>query len=66
MFEGSLPALITPFKDGSVDEDGFRAFVEWQIEEGSDGLVPCGTTGESPTLSHAEHMKVTENEIIVI
>ena len=60
MFEGSLPALITPFKDGLVDEDGFRAFVEWQIEEGSDGLVPCGTTGESPTLSHAEHMKVTE------
>lgn len=60
MFEGSLPALITPFKDGSVDEDSFRAFVEWQIEEGSDGLVPCGTTGESPTLSHAEHMKVTE------
>ena len=60
MFEGSIPALVTPFKDGLVDEDGFRAFVEWQIEEGSDGLVPCGTTGESPTLSHAEHMKVTE------
>ena len=60
MFEGSLPALITPFKDGMVDEDAFRAFVEWQIEEGSDGLVPCGTTGESPTLSHAEHMKITE------
>ena len=60
MFEGSLPALITPFTDGMVDEDAFRAFVEWQIEEGSNGLVPCGTTGESPTLSHAEHMKVTE------
>ncbi|MEK9725356.1 MAG: 4-hydroxy-tetrahydrodipicolinate synthase [Rhodospirillaceae bacterium] len=60
MFEGSLPALITPFKDGAVDEDGFRAFVEWQIEEGSNGLVPCGTTGESPTLSHEEHRKVTE------
>ena len=60
MFKGSIPALITPFKKGVVDEDCFRAFVEWQIEEGSDGLVPCGTTGESPTLSHAEHMKVTE------
>ena len=60
MFKGSLPALITPFKNGEVDEEGFRAFVEWQIEEGSDGLVPCGTTGESPTLSHDEHKKVTE------
>ncbi len=60
MFEGSLPALITPFTNGAVDEDGFRAFVEWQIEEGSNGLVPCGTTGESPTLSHDEHKQVTE------
>ena len=60
MFKGSFPALITPFKNGEVDEDSFRAFVNWQIEEGSDGLVPCGTTGESPTLSHSEHMKVTE------
>ena len=60
MFKGSFPALITPFKDGEVDVDSFRAFVNWQIEEGSDGLVPCGTTGESPTLSHLEHMKVTE------
>ncbi|MBM09796.1 MAG: 4-hydroxy-tetrahydrodipicolinate synthase [Magnetovibrio sp.] len=60
MFKGSFPALITPFKDGVLDEEAFRAFVKWQIEEGSDGLVPCGTTGESPTLSHSEHMKVTE------
>ena len=60
MFKGSLPALITPFKKGEVDEDSFRSFVDWQIEEGSDGLVPCGTTGESPTLSHQEHMEVTE------
>jgi len=60
MFKGSFPALITPFKNGEVDEDSFRAFVDWQIEEGTDGLVPCGTTGESPTLSHAEHMRVTE------
>ena len=60
MFKGSLVALITPFKDGKVDETAFRSFIEWQITEGSDGLVPCGTTGESPTLSHEEHQKVTE------
>jgi 4-hydroxy-tetrahydrodipicolinate synthase len=60
MFKGSLPALITPFKNGEVDEEGFRSFVEWQIEEGSDGLVPVGTTGESPTLSHDEHKRVVE------
>ncbi len=47
-------------KDGSVDEDSFKSFVDWQINEGSDGVVPCGTTGESPTLSHEEHMQVTE------
>ena len=60
MFKGSFVALITPFKDGKVDETAFRSFIEWQIREGSDGLVPCGTTGESPTLSHEEHQKVTE------
>lgn len=61
MFRGSMPALITPFSDdGSVDEKAFKAFVEWQIDEGSHGLVPCGTTGESPTLSHPEHMRVVE------
>ncbi|MBL6946243.1 MAG: 4-hydroxy-tetrahydrodipicolinate synthase [Rhodospirillales bacterium] len=60
MFKGSMPALITPFKDGEVDEPSFRDFVEWQIQEGSDGLVPCGTTGESPTLSHEEHMRVID------
>ncbi len=60
MFKGSMPALITPFKDGKVDEHAFREFVEWQIQEGSDGLVPCGTTGESPTLSHEEHMRVVD------
>jgi len=60
MFRGSLPALITPFKNGEVDEPAFRDFVEWQIQEGSDGLVPVGTTGESPTLSHAEHRRVVE------
>jgi 4-hydroxy-tetrahydrodipicolinate synthase len=60
MFKGSNPALITPLKDGKVDDSAFQSFVEWQIAEGSDGLVPCGTTGESPTLTHQEHMHVTE------
>ncbi|MEL6873353.1 MAG: 4-hydroxy-tetrahydrodipicolinate synthase [Pseudomonadota bacterium] len=58
MFRGSFPALITPFKDGKVDEDAFAKLVEWQISEGSHGLVPVGTTGESPTLSHEEHQRV--------
>jgi 4-hydroxy-tetrahydrodipicolinate synthase len=58
--KGSIPALITPMKDGKVDETAFRALVSWQIAEGSHGLVPCGTTGESPTLSHEEHMRVVE------
>ena len=58
--KGSIPALITPMKDGKVDETAFRKFVSWQIEQGSQGLVPCGTTGESPTLSHEEHMRVVE------
>ncbi|MBV1917949.1 MAG: 4-hydroxy-tetrahydrodipicolinate synthase [Sphingomonadaceae bacterium] len=60
MFSGSIPALVTPFRDGKFDEEAFRRFVSWQVESGSSGLVPCGTTGESPTLSHEEHMKVTE------
>jgi 4-hydroxy-tetrahydrodipicolinate synthase len=61
MFRGSIPALLTPFKnDGSVDENAFAAHIEWQIAEGSSGLVPVGTTGESPTLTHAEHKRVVE------
>ncbi len=60
MFRGSITALITPFRNGKVDEKAFQEFVEWQIQEGSHGLVPCGTTGESPTLSHDEHMRVVE------
>jgi 4-hydroxy-tetrahydrodipicolinate synthase len=56
--KGSMPALVTPFKDGAVDLDGFAAHVEWQIEQGSHGLVPVGTTGESPTLAHDEHYAV--------
>lgn len=61
MFKGSMPALVTPFdRNGAFDEKVFRDFVEWQIAEGSHGLVPVGTTGESPTLSHDEHKRVAE------
>lgn len=61
MFSGSIPALVTPMlEDGSFDEPTFRKFVEWQIESGSSALVPMGTTGESPTLSHDEHKRVVE------
>ena len=59
-FHGSMPALITPFKDGKFDEAAFRALVDWQIQSGSHGLVPVGTTGESPTLSHEEHRLVVD------
>ncbi len=59
-FRGSFTALVTPFKNGSLDEKAFRDIVEWQIGEGTNGLVPVGTTGESPTLSHAEHNRVVE------
>ena len=59
MFKGSFPALLTPFANGGVDETAFQDFVQWQIDQGSHGLVPCGTTGESPTLSHEEDMRVT-------
>ena len=60
VFEGVLTALVTPFRDGEIDEDALRALVERQIEAGIDGLVPCGSTGESATLSHAEHRRVVE------
>lgn len=60
MFKGSIPALITPFKNREIDWPAFENFVNWQIEQGSHALVPCGTTGESPTLSHDEHMQVVE------
>ena len=61
MFSGSLVALVTPMRaDGTVDEDAFAGFVEWQIGQGTQGLIPVGTTGESPTLSHAEHHRVVE------
>src|SRR6185503_8358459 len=58
--KGSITALITPFKNDQVDEAAFKRLVEWQIAERIHGLVPCGTTGESPTLSHKEHMRVVE------
>lgn len=60
MFGGSIPALITPFANREFDENTFRKFVNWQIEQGSSAVVPCGTTGESPTLDHEEHRRVTE------
>lgn len=60
MFSGSIPALVTPFRDGAFDEEAFRQLVEWQIAEGSTALVPCGTTGENSTLSNAEHHRVIE------
>jgi 4-hydroxy-tetrahydrodipicolinate synthase len=59
-FKGSITALITPFKNGKVDDRAFQKLVEWQIDQGTHGLVPCGTTGESPTLTHDEHRCVVE------
>ncbi|MDE3027346.1 MAG: 4-hydroxy-tetrahydrodipicolinate synthase [Paracoccaceae bacterium] len=63
MFKGSFPALVTPFKNGAVDIDTLKKLVEWHIAEGSNGLVPVGTTGESPTLSHEEHRRVVEEVV---
>jgi 4-hydroxy-tetrahydrodipicolinate synthase len=59
-FRGSITALVTPFKNGSIDEGSYRDLIEWQIGEGTNGFVPVGTTGESPTLSHEEHQQVVE------
>src|SRR5258705_9925575 len=59
-FRGSFTALVTPFKNGSLDEAAFRSLVNWQITEGTHGLVPVGTTGESPTVSHDEHRRGVE------
>ncbi len=63
MFRGSFPALVTPFKNGALDLVALKRLVEWHIEQGSNGLVPVGTTGESPTVSHAEHREVVEEVI---
>jgi len=66
MFQGSIPALITPFKKGNIDYESFYKIIEWSLSEGSHGFVPCGTTGESPTLSHEEHKKVVEECIRIV
>lgn len=63
MFKGSFPALVTPFKDGALDLDTLKKLVDWHVAEGSHGLVPVGTTGESPTLSHEEHVRVIEEVV---
>ena len=63
MFKGSLPALVTPFRNGALELDTLKKLIEWHIGEGSSGLVPVGTTGESPTLSHAEHETVVEEVV---
>jgi 4-hydroxy-tetrahydrodipicolinate synthase len=60
MFQGSIVALVTPFRDGKVDVAALKALVEFQIAGGTDGIVPCGTTGESPTLDHDEHKQVID------
>ncbi len=60
MFKGAIVAIVTPFKNGEVDEEALRELIEFQIENGTDGIVPCGTTGESATLSHEEHDRVIE------
>ena len=64
MFKGSIPALVTPFRNGQVDDDALKSLVEWHVEEGSQGLVPVGTTGESPTLTHEEHEHVIETVVV--
>jgi 4-hydroxy-tetrahydrodipicolinate synthase len=64
MFRGSITALVTPFRNGKVDEAAFTRFIEWQISEGTHGLVPVGTTGESPTLDHEEHKRVIELAVV--
>ena len=63
MFKGSMPALVTPFRDGAVDLECLKKLVEWHIDQGSHGLVPVGTTGESPTLTHEEHEQVIETVV---
>jgi len=66
MFKGSLVAIVTPFRNGRLDEEAFSRLIEWQIAEGVHGIVPCGTTGESATLSHEEHHRVVELTVKVV
>ncbi len=63
MFKGSMPALVTPFNNGKVDIDALKKLVDWHVDQGSHGLVPVGTTGESPTLTHAEHDLVVQTVV---
>ena len=63
MFQGSMPALVTPFRNGGLDLDALKQLVEWHIDQGSNALVPVGTTGESPTLSHEEHETVVSEVV---
>lgn len=63
MIRGAIVAIVTPFRDGKVDEEGLRNLIEFQLENGTDAIVPCGTTGESATLDHAEHKMVVETTI---
>jgi 4-hydroxy-tetrahydrodipicolinate synthase len=65
MFRGAITALVTPFRGGKVDEEAYRRHIDWQIEQGIDGVVPCGTTGESATLTHEEHRHIIEVAIAV-
>jgi len=66
MFTGTLIAIVTPFRNGKVDERAFGDLIEWQIANGTNGIVPCGTTGESATLSHQEHHRVVELTVEVV
>ena len=67
MFKGSITALITPFtENGEIDWNAFDNFAEWQIDQGSHGVVPCGTTGESPTLSHEEHKQLVKRCVEIV
>ena len=66
MFTGALIAIVTPFRNGKVDERAFGDLIEWQIANGTNGIVPCGTTGESATLSHQEHHRVVELTVEVV
>ena len=66
MFKGSIVAIVTPFQNGEVDEEAFRGLIEWHIKEGTDAIVPCGTTGESATLDYDEHQRVIEMAIEVV
>jgi 4-hydroxy-tetrahydrodipicolinate synthase len=66
MLKGSIPAIITPFNKGEIDFDSFAKLLKWQIKEGISGVTVCGTTGESPTLTHDEHMQLVEFAVKIV